>query len=126
MVIENHPRLDDGSPFPTLFWLTCPILIKRVSKLEGEGGMEALNVTLSQDASMRARLSDAIAALRMRRDAHEVIQDAGAPPGGGPERVKCLHAHTAQELVEHNNPMGARALAAAGFPDCRAPCYRVT
>jgi uncharacterized protein len=126
MVIENHPRLDDGSPFPTLFWLTCPILIRRASKLEGEGGMEALNVELSQDASMRARLGDAIAALRMRRDAHEVIQDPGSPPGGGPERVKCLHAHTAQELVEHNNPMGARVVAASGFPNCRVPCYSVT
>jgi hypothetical protein len=126
MVIESHPRLDDGSPFPTLFYLTCPILIKRVSKLEGTGGMEGLNEELSQDASMRARLSDAVDALRERRDAHEVIEDSGAPPGGGPDRVKCLHAHIAQELVQHNNPVGARSLAAAGFPDCRVPCYRVT
>jgi hypothetical protein len=126
MVIENHPRLDDGSPFPTLFWLTCPILIKRVSKLEGEGGMEGLNDELSRDASLRSRLNDAIVELRVRRDSHDVIQDAGAPPGGGPDRVKCLHAHTAQELAERNNPIGARAVAAAGFPDCRVPCYRVT
>ena len=126
MVIESHPRLGDGSPFPTLFYLTCPILIKRVSKLEGAGGMEGLNDELSQDASMRARLSEAIDALRERRDAHEAIEDSGAPPGGGPERVKCLHAHTAQELVEHNNPVGARAVAASGFPDCRVPCYEVT
>jgi uncharacterized protein len=125
MVIENHPRLDDGSPFPTLFWLTCPILIKRVSKLEGEGGMEAINEALSRDASLRARLEEAIGALRERRDAHEVVEDSGAPPGGGPDRVKCLHAHTAQELAEGNNPIGARSLAAAGFPDCRVPCYRV-
>ena len=126
MVIENHPRLEDGSPFPTLYWLTCPLLIKRVSKLEGEGGMETFNSQLSQDPSLRARLSDAIGALRERRDSHEVIQDSGAPPGGGPERVKCLHAHTAQELVDGSNPIGARAIAEAGFPDCREPCYRVT
>lgn len=126
MVIESHPRLDDGSPFPTLFYLTCPVLIKRVSKLEGEGGMERLNENLSQDTSRRARLADAIAALRMRRDAHERIEDSGGPPGGGPERVKCLHAHSAQEIVQHNNPIGALALATSGFPDCRIACYRVT
>ncbi|MGH2806886.1 MAG: DUF501 domain-containing protein [Actinomycetota bacterium] len=126
MVIENHPRLDDGSPFPTLYWLTCPILTKRVSKLEGEGGMETLNEELARDASLVSRLSDAIAASRARRDAHEAIQDSGAPPGGGPERVKCLHAHTAQELVDADNPIGARSLSSAGYPDCRVACYRVT
>jgi len=125
MVIENHPRLDDGSPFPTLFWLTCPILVKRVSKLEGEGTMESLNEQLRNDGELRARLASSIEALKARRDSLEVIEDSGAPPGGGPERVKCLHAHTAQDLAQSNNGIGARSLALTGFPDCRAGCYGV-
>ena len=123
MVIESHPRLDDGAPFPTLFWLTCPVLAKRMSSLEGEGWMQVVNTTLETNPSLRDRLSDAIDSYRRRRDAHEPIEESGGPPGGGPDRVKCLHAHLAHELVEEVNPMGARALSEAGYPDCREPCF---
>lgn len=122
MVIENHPRLDDGSPFPNLYWLTCPLLVRRASKLESEGAMAALNERLAAEPALRARLEAAIARLIARRDSHEVVADSGAPPGGGPERVKCLHAHLAHELAGGVNPAGALALAWAGYPDCRAPC----
>jgi uncharacterized protein len=121
MVIESHPRLDDGSPFPTLFYLTCPMLVKRVSRLEGGGEMASLNDELARDADLRVRLQDAVARYALRRDEHEWI-DTGAPPGGGSERVKCLHAHVAHELADPPNPAGARALAMTGWPDCVAPC----
>ena len=120
MVIENHPRLDDGSPFPTLFWLTCPILNRRVSALEGRGAMTSLNEELAGDADARSRLARAIERYARRRDEHEVIETS--PPGGGPERVKCLHAHVAQELADPPNFAGARAIAASGWPDCVSPC----
>jgi hypothetical protein len=122
MVVENHPRLDDGSPFPTLFWLTCPLLHRRVSRLEGGGGMAAMTRRLAVDDDLRARLEDSLIRYRARRDDHEVVEDSGAPPGGGPRRVKCLHAHTAHELADPPNPAGAIALAVAGFPDCALPC----
>lgn len=125
MVVENHPVLDDGSPFPTLFWLTCPLLIKRASKLEGAGRMRALNETLVTSADLRSRLEEALSRYRQRRDARAVVPDAGAPPGGGPERVKCLHAHLAHELADPPNPVGALALAQAGWPDCRVACVAV-
>lgn len=124
MVIENHPVLDDGAPFPTLFWLTCPLLIKRASRLEATGCMARLNQRLGEEQHLRARLGRAIARYRDRRDALEVVEDSGAPPGGGPERLKCLHAHLAHELADPPNPAGALALARAGWPDCREPCYR--
>lgn len=123
MVIENHPRLDDGSPFPTLYWLTCPLLTKRVSRLEGEGWMQALNDELARDPAAQDRLSNALESYRRRRDELEVIEDSGGPPGGGPDRVKCLHAHIAHELVDPTNPVGGRAVAAVGFPDCREACF---
>jgi hypothetical protein len=125
MVIENHPRLEDGSPFPTLFWLTCPILLKRVSRLEGAGWMTELGEDIARDPTLRERFERTLHAYRARRDEHEPIEDSGAPPGGGPDRVKCLHAHVAHELAAPPNPIGARALARAGWPDCVAPCVEV-
>jgi hypothetical protein len=124
MVIENHPRLDDGTPFPTLFWLSCPVLVKRVGGLEAGGAMAAVSARL-EAAPERARLVRALARYRSRRDAREVVGDSGAPPGGGPERVKCLHAHVAQELADGPNPVGSWALAATGWPDCALACVTV-
>ena len=125
MVIENHPRLDDGAPFPTTFWLTCPVLVKRVGGLEATGWMNEVNDRLGRDDPLHERVVRALDRYRARRDAHEVIEDSGSPPGGGPDRVKCAHAHAAHELAGGHNPVGAAALAAAGYPDCVAPCFSV-
>jgi hypothetical protein len=124
MVVENHPRLEDGSPFPTLFWLTCPLLLKRASMLESTGAMAELNEVLGRDPFLRARVADAARRYRARRDAHEVIED-DALPGGGPERIKCLHAHLAHELADPPNPVGSKTLSESGWPDCRTSCVRV-
>ena len=125
MVIESYPRLDDGSPFPTTFWLTCPVLVRRIGGIEAEGWMNSMNERLATDPETTRRLADAISDYRARRDSHEVIEDAGSPPGGGPDRVKCVHAHVAYELVA-SNPVGSAALSEVGFPDCRAACFEVT
>jgi hypothetical protein len=122
MVIENHPRLDDGTPFPTLFWLTCPVLVRRASRIEAEGGLSRTTARLEASSELRARLADAIERYKMRRASHEAIDDSGPPPGGGPDRVKCLHAHIAHELADPGNPVGAAGLAQTGWPDCRIPC----
>ena len=124
MVIENHPRLEDGSPFPTLYWLTCPVMAKRASKLESEGWMEQLNERLASDDGLRGRLDSSIESYKEARDAHEPLVPAPAPPGGGPDRVKCLHSHTAHQLVD-SNPVGALVLSMAGFPDCRSACVKL-
>jgi uncharacterized protein len=122
MVIENHPRFDDGRPFPTLFWLTCPLLVKRASTLEAEGLMAHLNARSARDPQLGARMGRALARYRQRRDSHEVIEDSGAPPGGTLGKVKCLHAHVAHELADPPNPVGAQTLAAGGWPDCSVAC----
>jgi hypothetical protein len=124
MVIESHPRLEDGSPFPTLYWLTCPVMVKRASTLESEGWMEELNERLARDDGLRTRLGASLESYKQRRDSHEELVPAPAPPGGGPDRVKCLHAHTAHALASPN-PVGALVLSLAGFPDCRRPCVEV-
>ena len=125
MVIENAPRLEDGSPFPTLYWLTCPILVKRMSHLEAEGKLTSLTERLTEDPVLRDRLERALERYRERRNTHGVISESGGPPGGGPERVKCLHSHAAHELASAPNPIGAVALAEVGWPDCRRPCVDV-
>jgi hypothetical protein len=122
MVIENHPRLEDGSPFPTLYWLTCPLLIKRASMLESAGWMQETTGELTRSDELRVRFAGSIDRYRARRDEHERIEDSGATPGGGPDRVKCLHAHLAHQLAGGENPVGARTLAATGWPDCVRPC----
>jgi uncharacterized protein len=33
-VLRVSPRLDDGTPFPTLFWLACPLANRHVGRLE--------------------------------------------------------------------------------------------
>lgn len=124
-MIVNHPRLEDGSPFPTTFWLTCPVLAKRVSALESEGWLTRTSDRLGRDVSFRERLTAALADYIARRSEMEVISDAGSPPGGGPDRVKCAHAHVAHELVAGVNPVGALALAETAWPDCVVPCYSV-
>jgi uncharacterized protein len=121
MVIENHPRLPDGAPFPTLFWLTCPVLVKRASRLESDGAMTWMTRELAGDPALRERFAGALLRYAARRDAHEAL-DVGSPPGGGPDRVKCLHAHLAHELADPPNPIGATTLARTGWPDCMAPC----
>lgn len=125
MVIESHPRLEDGSPFPTTFWLTCPVLVRRIGTIEAEGWMNDFTDRLARDDDVKQRLGKAIDDYRARRDEHEHIEESGSPPGGGPDRIKCVHAHVAQELVQ-SNPVGSAALAATGYPDCVAPCFSVT
>lgn len=125
MVIESHPRLEDGSPFPTLYWLTCPVLNKRIGTIEASGWMKVVNDRLRAERGMRERLASALDRYRVLRDSHEAIDDSGAPPGGGPDRIKCAHAHVAHELAQPGNPVGALALAETGYPDCLVPCFSV-
>ena len=120
MVVETHPRLEDGSPFPTLFWLTCPLLVKRASHLEAEGFMTALTGRLATDKELAGRVKSAVERYVRRRD--ELAPIGGPQPGGGADRVKCLHAHLAHELADGPNPVGAATLVNTGWPDCRVPC----
>ena len=82
-----------------------------------------MNERLAASGSLHDRLQKAIDAYRVERDRLEVIDDRGSAPGGGPDRVKCLHAHLAHQLVDGDNPVGAAVLADAGWPDCREPCF---
>ena len=120
-VVETAPRLPDGTPFPTLYYLTCPRAAAAVSRLEARGTMREMTARLAADPDLRAAYLNAHRDYLARRDAAgravgaEPLPPAAGSAGGMPGRVKCLHALTAHELaVPGANPLGRQAIAAAG------------
>jgi uncharacterized protein len=128
-VVMTVPRLPDGTPFPTLFYLTCPRASAAMSRLEAAGVMRQMTARLVADSGLRARYLQAHLDYLGRRD--EAARHAGLDPlplgtqsaGGMPERVKCLHALAAHALaVPGVNPLGAEAVVSAGEWWVGGPC----
>jgi len=130
-VVKTAPRLPDGTPFPTLYYLTCPRASAAMSRLEAGGLMREMTARLAADGELRARY---LAAHRdyLDRRAGAAIE-AGLEPlpagtqsaGGMPDRVKCLHALAAHALAASGaNPLGAEALHDAGQWWQSGPCVR--
>lgn len=120
-VVRTAPRLADGTPFPTLFYLTCPRAAAAVSRLEAAGVMRQMQQRLERDHVLRGAQRAAHEDYLARRA--EAARAAGVEPlpagtqsaGGMPGRVKCLHALVAHELaVPGANALGREALTAAG------------
>jgi hypothetical protein len=113
-VLETTPRLADGTPFPTLYYLTCPRATAACSRLESAGLMRELERRLAQDPELAARYAAAHADYLARRAAvDDVPEIAGVSAGGMPDRVKCLHVHLAHALAAGPgvNPFGDEVLA---------------
>src|ERR1051326_8461873 len=111
-VVETAPRLPDGTPFPTLFYLTCPKAASAIGTLEASGLMKEMTERLKTDPERAAASRAADEDSRARRDAIEVL--AGFPTAGGmPDRVKCLHVLVGHALAAGPgvNPLGDEALA---------------
>jgi len=128
-VVETAPRLPDGTPFPTLYYLTCPRACAALSRQEAAGAMRAMTARLHADPDLRERYRAAHADYLRRRDAAAVAAGvAPLPPGtqsagGMPDRVKCLHALAAHALaVRGGNPLGAEAVEAVGQWWQGGPC----
>ena len=102
-VVQTAPRLDDGSPFPTTFYLTLPGAVYGCSALEATHYMDELNQRLAEDEQLAAAYAQAHQAyLAEREKLGHVDEIAGISAGGMPTRVKCLHA-----LVGHSLAAGA-------------------
>ena len=112
-VVRTAPRLPDGSPFPTSYYLTHPAAVKGCSTLEAEHLMEELNTLLAEDPQVAAAYAAAHEDYLARRAELGTPEEIdGVSAGGMPTRVKCLHA-----LVGHSlavgvgiNPIGDRTL----------------
>ncbi|MBM7824801.1 hypothetical protein JOD55_000628 [Arcanobacterium pluranimalium] len=117
-VTITYPRLPDGSPFPTLFYLSLPSLVKEISRIESAGGMAPFNERLHNDADLLASHEQAHQSYVERRDLLEVIPELGGKSAGGmPDRVKCLHALAGYALAVGRGvcPIGDEALDMAGW-----------
>lgn len=113
LVVKTAPRLEDGTPFPTTFYLTCPPIVKGCSVLEAEHIMESFNELLTNDEDIAAAYLRAHRDYIARRDElGEVEEIAGVSAGGMPTRVKCLHALVGHALAAGPgvNPIGDLAL----------------
>lgn len=116
VVIETAPVLSDGTPNPTLLYLTCPVLAAAVSRVEAGGGVRRLRARYAEDERLRALLDEVTASYRRRRavlaaespsgDSDRLGDAAGAARleagiGGqaGPEYASCLHAYAAALLA---------------------------
>ncbi|GIM99466.1 DUF501 domain-containing protein [Planomonospora venezuelensis] len=128
-VVETAPRLPDGTPFPTLFYLTCPRANSAVGTLETSGLMKDMRARLDSDPELASAYLAAHRDYLARRD--EAAAEDGLealPPGmqsagGMPDRVKCLHALVGHELaVPGANPFGREALDALGAWWAGGPC----
>lgn len=119
LAVITRPCLEDGTPFPTTFYLTSPEAVKAVSHIEAEGFMRECNELLKNDANIAEQYAKAHEIYKLFRhnlairlsDSEEHISDVSA--GGMPVRVKCLHAILAQTLVMGSgiNPIGDMVLA---------------
>jgi uncharacterized protein len=112
-VVETEPRLPDGTPFPTMYYLTCPRATAAVSTLEAQGLMRDMTSRLASDPDLAAAYQAAHQDYLTRREAIEHVPEiAGVSAGGMPTRVKCLHALVAHALAAGRgvNPFGDEAL----------------
>ena len=112
-VVRTAPRLDDGTPFPTSYYLTCPAAVKAASTLEAQHVMADMNSRLAEDPDLAAAYRRAHEDYLTRRaELGEVPEIAGVSAGGMPTRVKCLHALLAHALAVGPgvNPIGDETL----------------
>lgn len=118
-VVKTAPRLPDGTPFPTLYYLTDPRLTAEASRLEVAGVMRTMQARLREDAELAADYQAAHEHFLAERNAIESL-GTDFSGGGMPDRVKCLHVLIAYALAEGPSRVRlgteAVALAAAHTP----------
>jgi hypothetical protein len=124
-VLRTEPRLPDGTPFPTTFYVTCPRLSGAISTLESSGMMREMTGRLGSDPGLaEAYLAAHRDYLRRRGELGEVAEIEGISAGGMPTRVKCLHVLVGHSLAVGPgvNPLGDEALEALGHWWKAGPC----
>lgn len=123
-VVVTAPRLPDGTPFPTFYYLTHPVAAAAASRLEADGTMAELQRRLDDPATADAYAAAHEAYLADREPHGRVDEITGISAGGMPRRVKCLHAVIAHSLAAGPgvNPMGDAALALADWSPESCAC----
>lgn len=126
VAIGVPPLLDDGTPFPTSYWLTCPLAVRRIGRMEADGGVRAAEARLGADSVFAARHEAATYRYAAERDARIPDGHTGPRPvggvGGSRAGVKCLHAHYADHAAGNDNPIGGAVAVSIEPLDCVEPC----
>ena len=117
-VTEQAPFGEDGKPFPTTYYLTCPWLVAGIARVEAAGGVERWSDAAAADPALAASLA------RADREQRQLRPELDVGIGGtwAPGRLKCLHAHAAFALARPGYELGERILDEAGdrwCPDAR-------
>jgi uncharacterized protein len=105
-VTEQAPFGDDGEPFPTTYYLTCPWLVAGIARIEAGGGVERFSRAAGDDAALGESLARADAEQRSLRPELPV----GIAGTRRKENLKCLHAHAAFALARPGYELGERVL----------------
>ncbi len=124
-VVQTEPRLPDGTPFPTMFYLTCPKATAACSRLESAGLMREMADRLADDPDLAGQYRAAHEDYLARRDAVDTVDEiAGISAGGMPDRVKCLHVHLGHALAAGPgvNPFGDEVRERVGEWWSGGPC----
>jgi hypothetical protein len=123
-VVATSPRLPDGTPFPTLYYLSHPAATASISTLEATGVMAELQDDLADDEIADLYRQAHEQYLTDRESIEGVPEIAGFSAGGMPDRVKCLHALAAHSLAAGPgvNPIGDAALERATWSPTRCQC----
>jgi hypothetical protein len=106
-VTEQAPFDEDGKPFPTTFYLTCPWLVAALARVEAAGGVERWSQEAASEPDLRASLE------RADREQRELRPELDVGIGGtrAPGNLKCLHAHAAFALARPGYEQGEAVLA---------------
>ena len=129
-VVTTEPRLPNGTPFPTTYYLTCPRVNSRIGTLESSGLMREMQDRIGTDADLAAAYRAAHEAYLADRAeigtsaGLDVPEIEGISAGGMPDRVKCLHVLAAHALAAGPgvNPLGDEVLEALGDFWASGPC----
>jgi len=124
-VVQTAPRLPDGTPFPTLYYLTCPRATSAIGTLESSGLMREMEARLAVDEDLAAGYRAAHESyVAQREEIEDVPEISGVSAGGMPSRVKCLHVLAAHALAcgPGVNPLGDEVVAALGTWWLPGPC----
>lgn len=116
-VATTMPRLDNGTPFPTTYYLTCQRATSATSTLEASGLMAEMTERLGEDAELAEQYRAAHESyLADRAQLGDVPETDGISAGGMPTRVKCLHVLVGHALAKGPgvNPLGDEAVALLG------------
>lgn len=116
-MVKTEPRLDDGTPFPTMYYLTCARLAGEIGTLEASGLMREMSARIQEDPELAAAYLSAHESYLAEREAlGHVPEIDGITAGGMPERVKCLHVLVGHSLAKGPgvNPLGDETIELLG------------